>query len=173
MYLVKNNAAKIKFHTSPPVRKGKRHTALAVSCSWWILSGGRGWGYPCPDPGQGAALFDYRPRTKYDWRLHFQFVCLSTRGCGNWVYTPIHWSLVSGPRSFTGGGEWIPQSGPLPYGQDQDRGTPSQSPSLPSPATFKFLQCIKEFSSDIQIFQQEVWLYYVHCWKYVITRFPT
>ena len=45
-----------------------------------------------------AELHNYRPRTKYDGRLYFQFVCQSTGGWGGGsTLLTGPWSLVPGP----------------------------------------------------------------------------
>ena len=68
----------------------------------------------------------YRPRTKYDGRLYFQFICLLTKGEG---VTPTLWFHVPS------WGEWVTRvSGPMPILREgdrypgKDRGTPSPPP---------------------------------------------
>ena len=77
----------------------------------------------------------YRPRTKYDGRLYFQFVCLFTPGEGVPHLHPIILPLVPGPSR--GVPQWL-VPGPCPWGVPQSqveggRGVPQDRVPPPPP----------------------------------------
>ena len=73
-------------------------------------------------------IYNYRPRTSYDGRLYFQFVCLSTRwGRRRREGTPhqdLRYSTLPSPPPGPG----QTKTG-VPPSPSQDRGTPSSLPS--------------------------------------------
>ena len=91
----------------------------------------------------------YRPCTKYDGRLYFQFVCQYTGGRGV-PCSMVPWSLVPGPFPVEGVGLTLTPmartrtgypSTPTPWhlpGQDKGQGTPC---SQPGPGQVSSLPC--------------------------------